>query len=192
MKITDGIAYFKNLVTDSLTANTISVGSPSKPNGITLYDDVSGEPYCLKIHDGEAATTPGECANAEVESSDPEAIISEDVESADTESPSIHFNGSSVIEVEKGSLWADPGATVTDNVNDNLGIHYQVDGVDVSEVQIDTTVIGEHTIIYTAIDQAGNVGRATRKISVINPPSVSLEPPEVDAITTTSTTTPEE
>ncbi len=50
------IAYFKEIVTDVLT-----VGSREKPAGITLYDEDTGEPYCLKIKNGEQVSIPGEC-----------------------------------------------------------------------------------------------------------------------------------
>ncbi|HEY4500136.1 MAG TPA: immunoglobulin-like domain-containing protein, partial [Candidatus Paceibacterota bacterium] len=86
----------------------------------------------------------------------------------DTEPPVIHLNGPALIELEKGTSWADPGATVTDNVNDNLGLHFNVDGVDTLEVQIDTAVVSEHIIIYSATDQAGNIGTTTRQVNVID------------------------
>jgi len=55
-KIVDSIAYFKNLVTDTLT-----IGSREKPTGITLYDEVTGEPYCLSIANGDTKTRAGAC-----------------------------------------------------------------------------------------------------------------------------------
>jgi hypothetical protein len=92
----------------------------------------------------------------------------------DTESPIITLNGPSAVEIEIGTNWSDPGAKVTDNVNDNLGIYYKVDGVltpnEGRELpQIDTSVVGNHTITYTATDQAGNVGTAKRTVVVYNP-----------------------
>ena len=47
---------FTSLLTDKLT-----VGSPSKRTGITLYDEESGAPYCLSISGGSQKVVSGEC-----------------------------------------------------------------------------------------------------------------------------------
>ncbi len=57
INITQGIASFVHIVTDSLT-----IGSSAKPSGITLYDEVTGNPYCLKISGGVTKTIDGECS----------------------------------------------------------------------------------------------------------------------------------
>jgi hypothetical protein len=56
VEISEGIARFTNLITESLT-----VGSKEKPTGITLFDEVTGKPYCLKIASGKVKTVSGEC-----------------------------------------------------------------------------------------------------------------------------------
>ncbi|MDB5259074.1 MAG: hypothetical protein JWO73_282 [Candidatus Taylorbacteria bacterium] len=56
-KITGTVALFGDLKADALT-----VGSPSKPSGITLYDGVTGQPYCLKVMNGTMQNFPGDCA----------------------------------------------------------------------------------------------------------------------------------
>jgi hypothetical protein len=45
----------------SSIVSRLTVGSAEKPTGITLYDEETGEPYCLKVRNGETTTTPGEC-----------------------------------------------------------------------------------------------------------------------------------
>ncbi len=40
---------------------SLTVGSKQKPTGITLFDEVTGEPYCFKVANGVAATAAGEC-----------------------------------------------------------------------------------------------------------------------------------
>jgi len=52
------------LVIDSLKAGKLEVGTQAKPTGITLYDETTGEPYCLKIKNGQTVTEAGECENA--------------------------------------------------------------------------------------------------------------------------------
>jgi len=175
-KIMDGIAYFKNIV----------VGSPDKPTGITLYDTATGEPYCLQITNGVPVSIPGECGIA----SGAEATLDTQISTttpttSDLESPIISINGNNPAEIDVGSTYSDAGVVVTDNVNDNLGYSISVDGIDLlpgQQVQIDTTMVGEHTIIYTAIDQAGNTATATRIVNVIDSSA---------AVGATATTTPE-
>ncbi len=60
--ISDGLAKFKNLVVETLT-----VGSSEKPTGITLFDEKTGEPYCLTISSGKIKNIPGECKDKQEE-----------------------------------------------------------------------------------------------------------------------------
>ena len=98
----------------------------------------------------------------------------------DTTPPTIAINGNNPAEIDVGVNWADPGIAITDNVSQNLGYTASVDGPPGGEasgpefpqgdgLQIDTSQPGTHTIIYTATDQAGNKGTATRIVKVINP-----------------------
>ena len=91
----------------------------------------------------------------------------------DTTSPIITINGDNPATITVGSSYADLGATVTDtdengNVNNNLGITYTVNGTQMTEVSIDTSTTTSHTILYSAVDSAGNFGYATRTVEVIN------------------------
>jgi|GEM_PF-5730755 len=56
VKIQNGFAYFKNLVAEKFT-----VGNRENPIGITLFDTITGEPYCLAIDGGVISSSPGEC-----------------------------------------------------------------------------------------------------------------------------------
>ncbi|MFA6586244.1 MAG: hypothetical protein WCS86_03750 [Candidatus Paceibacterota bacterium] len=55
-KVESGVVYMKALAVD-----TLKIGSPAKRTGITLYDEVTGDPYCLSIANGATKTTQGEC-----------------------------------------------------------------------------------------------------------------------------------
>jgi len=61
----NGFARFNNLFTQEFT-----VGSSEKPTGITLYDTVTGNPYCLKVANGATVTVAGDCG-ATVEPQNP-------------------------------------------------------------------------------------------------------------------------
>jgi len=55
-KIAGGIAYLKNIVVE-----TFAVGSEKSPSGITMYDETSGNPYCVKIVKGILVNEDGVC-----------------------------------------------------------------------------------------------------------------------------------
>ncbi|MBY0539756.1 DUF5011 domain-containing protein, partial [Patescibacteria group bacterium] len=84
----------------------------------------------------------------------------------DTEAPVITILGNNPAYIYIGDSYADLGATVTDNVDQNLGIVFFVNDVEVTQVEIDTAVVGEQTVRYQSTDQAGNVGTATRTVIV--------------------------
>ncbi len=201
--IQNGFLALKQLVTD-----TLKVGTPEKPAGITVYDQTTKLPYCLVVKDGKIQSVPGECDGnpiSPIGQISPISPIGGNTASTtatttslpDTESPVIILNGAASIEIAKGISWVDPGATVTNpstgsagspqagsgQANNNLGIHYTVDGVltgaegnQLPHEVIDTSITGSHTIIYTATDQAGNIGTATRTLNVINPASPTATP----------------
>jgi len=193
VKIADGIAYFNDLVVEGLASvGSLIVGTPEKPSGITLYDKVTGEPYCLSISNGEMTSAQGEC----------DSVSTDEI---NTEAPVITINGNNPAEIEIGSVYSDLGAIVTDDKNDNLGYKTSVNGVEVEEVSIDTSEAGEYSITYTATDQEGNVGTAERVVIVsganiveqtaTTTPAVIEDNPIVEepepVIEETATTTPE-
>jgi hypothetical protein len=55
--------YFINtaIKIKDLTLETLHIGTAEKPSGITMYDTVSKQPYCLTITNGQPVSTPGEC-----------------------------------------------------------------------------------------------------------------------------------
>jgi len=60
--VSDGVAYMKDLV-----VGTLKVGSPVKRTGITLFDEITGDPYCISVSDGQTQTTQGECGVIDTE-----------------------------------------------------------------------------------------------------------------------------
>ena len=87
----------------------------------------------------------------------------------DTAPPVVTILGNNPATVHVGDTYADLGATVTDNVDQNLGIHNFVNGVEVQDVTLNTSTSTAYTITYKATDAAGNVGQATRTVNVIAP-----------------------
>ena len=89
--------------------------------------------------------------------------------SPDNKPPTITVNGNNPATLNVGDTYADLGATVTDNVDENLGIRTFLDGMRVDQIQIDTSIAGEHRIDYVATDQAGNTSTSTRSVIVSSP-----------------------
>ena len=50
-----------NLSTHNFHAQNPIFGTPTHPTGITIYDSITGQPYCIKIASGEWLKQKGEC-----------------------------------------------------------------------------------------------------------------------------------
>ena len=92
-------------------------------------------------------------------------------EELDTSEPVITIIGDNPNTIPVDSTYIDPGATVTDtnadgSINDNLGIDFNVNGVDVADIYLDTSTTTTYTIIYSSQDGAGNTGTATRVVNI--------------------------
>lgn len=77
----------------------------------------------------------------------------------DTTPPTITLNGNNPAEIEVGSSYVDLGATVTDNVDQNLGFTMTPNSVD-------TSTTSTQTLTFTATDSAGNTATVTRTVNV--------------------------
>ncbi len=109
----------------------------------------------------------------------------------DNVAPVLTVMGNNPARIPLRASYVDLGAAVTDNVQSNISIRYMLNGVAVTNVQIDTTVPGNHTIVYEATDPSGNTGRAERTVEVYDPaPPASLPPPVEESATTSEPVTP--
>jgi hypothetical protein len=64
-RVSAATGMFKNLFVKDLTAEKATVGSSEMPTGITLFDETTHAPYCLKISNGAVVTVPGECGTTQ-------------------------------------------------------------------------------------------------------------------------------
>ena len=82
----------------------VKVGSADSPSGITLYDEDTKQPYCVKVRAGVAVTEAGECGTTvpSVASPPSEATLGTETEPAPEPVPTVILNGS------EGSLDSSP------------------------------------------------------------------------------------
>ncbi len=182
--IENGVLAIRDVVT-----NTLKIGSREKPAGITVYDQESGEPYCLVVKGGLPTSIPGECPSATETSSSTPSIVGNTASTTvvggtdaatgntDTQAPEIKINGNNPAELEKGESYSDLGATVTDNMDRNPRL-------DVAGGEIDTSEPGDYTVTYTATDSAGNRATATRAVTVKGKKDKLVKPEGADASST--------
>jgi hypothetical protein len=92
----------------------------------------------------------------------------------DTEAPTLTLLGTSPESVDVGTLYIDSGATVADNVDQNLTYTIAVDGgvpaaseLGATVTILDTSTPGTHTLTYASTDAAGNMGTASRTVEVV-------------------------
>jgi hypothetical protein len=65
----------------------------------------------------------------------------------------LKLNGENPANTNVGDQYSDLGATITGPTADkNLGITTLVDGATTTQITLDTTKPGEHTILYTVTD----------------------------------------
>ena len=82
----------------------------------------------------------------------------------DSQSPLITLIGDNPLDIYKGSLFTDPGATVIDNVDATRTV--------TGSGLVDTSTVGFYTLTYTAQDAAGNLGLpVTRTVNVVLNPA---------------------
>jgi len=177
--ITLNLAHFVKIVADNLT-----VGSQSHPTGITMYDKVTGAPYCFEIANGDATTTPGACPDIL-----PDTSVTTSSATTSPDAPQISIMGNNPATINIGSVYGDLGATITGPVADlNLGIHTFVDGIAMDVPLINTSSTGTHTIDYVVTDQNGLTATSTRTVNVIDPNAPTTTATSTDATTTNTTT----
>ena len=81
---------------------------------------------------------------------------------ADTDAvaPVITLNGSNPMSVSQGSVFTDPGATATDNVDGSVAV--------TASGSVNTAVPGTYILTYTATDVAGNSTSTDRTVNVVD------------------------
>ena len=159
-----------------------------------LKDKVASILGRLAGHDSQIAALEARIAALEG-SGGPESATASPGDSSgavDTEAPVITINGNNPAEIEIGAAYSDLGATVTDNVNDNLGYQTFLGSTPMELAHLDTSEPNEWHIYYVATDSAGNTATSTRTVIVDGAlaPNADIAVPDVDARDESSDLTP--
>ena len=98
--------------------------------------------------------------------------------------------GNNPATINVGDSYIDPGASVADDKDHNLGI-------EITGASIDTMTAGTYTVLYNAVDNDGNkAAEVTRTVivGVQTEPSISgiIQPEALEPESETATTSPSE
>lgn len=93
-------------------------------------------------------------------------------ESTDTSAPTIKLNGETDIVLNVGDTYSDAGASVIDDISNNLQV--------VVTGSVDTSTPGTYVLTYTSSDEAGNTTSITRTITVNSLPDTQA--PELSIV----------
>ena len=151
------VALTFNEVVTGLTVNDFSA------TGATV-DSVSGsgDTYTITFTPTEEGVRLTLAANS-VEDvtgiAGPAAAITATGTAVDATAPEIRLIGASLVEVDQGSTFTDPGATATDGVDGDLSASIVVGGD-----PVDTDTAGDYTITYDVSDAADNAAETVTRI----------------------------
>lgn len=137
-------------------------------DGYVIASKKESEQYASYIKCGNLYTTSGYVSN------DNNVTTTTKAEAKDTIAPTITLINESLLVINVGSKFEDPGVTAIDNVDGDITSKVKVSG------KVDTSKIGEYTIVYSVSDKAKNKSEVKRVVKVI---------PVSTTITTTKTQT---
>ena len=148
-------------------------------------DEIDAKKLCLQKSDGTNVCVTGDQLAAALGGTNAGGGASNTTPTPDTTPPVITINGDNPAHINIGDTYADLGATVADNVDQNLGLKYFLKGTLVSNIVIDTSAAATDIIDYVATDNAGNIATSTRTVIV---EAASSTPPSSSAATTSAAT----
>jgi thermitase len=90
----------------------------------------------------------------------------------DTTPPVISILGDNPASLFQGEIYADAGATASDDNDGTVSV--EVSGT------VDTSIVGNYIITYTAVDAAGNSVINTRTVNIVAPPDIT--PPVISIL----------
>jgi len=142
---------------------TLEVGTPYTDAGATAFDNEDGNLTSSIVTVSNVNTTvlgTYTITYTVKDSSNSTASLTRTVRVTDTTLPTITITGNSEITIQAGSTYTDLGAIATDNYDTNVTI--------ITTNLVNTALIGNYTVTYTAIDSSNNTATASRTVHVIS------------------------
>jgi len=59
--IENGIVRLQTLIAGLIRTQDLEIGTADNPSGITIYDKITKQPYCVTLENEEVVKTPGKC-----------------------------------------------------------------------------------------------------------------------------------
>ncbi|VAW32419.1 hypothetical protein MNBD_CPR01-90, partial [hydrothermal vent metagenome] len=161
--------YAVNIFSKSIKTDNATVGSATHPAGITLYDTVTGKPYCLSIANGVSTSVPGVCKEIKVSGSE---FASSTGNTSTTTAGNggvltLKLKGETLTKLLIGSKYTEEGATVsggTGTTTYNIYVNGSLTAT--SSPWIDTSASQTYILTYSAKDGVGDLVSVTRTVSV--------------------------
>jgi hypothetical protein len=142
---------------------------------------VAAEEICAKDSAGETCITRSQLVALLAAAGQTAGSPSTNVPTTDASQPPVlELNGNASSTIEMGDIYSDLGARIVAPETDlNLGLLILLDGATTTQVSLDTSAPGEHTIVYTVTSPTtGLTGSIMR--TVIVSPTVQLPSPVVE------------
>ncbi|MBQ6655242.1 MAG: polysaccharide deacetylase family protein [Erysipelotrichaceae bacterium] len=131
-------------------------GEEYAEEGYSAYDAHDGD-----LTDRVQVESDGTTVNYTVsDSSGNSATVSREIVYRDISAPQIVLNGETVISVELGGKYEEPGYTATDRHDGDLSEAVSISG------EVDSAKKGTYALTYSVADAAGNLATAVRVVSV--------------------------
>lgn len=120
---------------------------------------------------------PPSLGGGATEGAQPEMVAS----ARNSSAPVLKILGNNPTEIQLKASYSDLGAVIVWPADSNLGVKVQLNGVEVQNISLDTTIVGESIITYTVTDQAGNTTTATRTVRVFDPYAAQTQAQDASA-----------
>jgi len=150
VKFVDGVVNMAAVIAQNLT-----IGTKENPTGFTIYDEVTGEPFCVKMRDGKLTPIAGECE-----------LVGDATLPADLTTPYLNLLGDSPLYIEEGHSYNDMGVATTSLAIGTTTMTYFVNDEEVDEVELDTNELGTYRIAYVITGEDGYSGTTTRTVVI--------------------------
>lgn len=141
----------------------IDVQTPFTDPGVTAVDQVEGDLTENVTVSGQVdVNTPGEyqLVYSVSDQAGNVGTITRTVKVVDKKAPVLTLKGESILSIEQGSTFTDPGVTAVDQVDGDLTATVMITG------QVDVNTPGEYQLVYHVSDRASNKSEVTRIVKV--------------------------